>query len=65
MRVQGYVLTPGRYVGAAELEEDNEPFEQKIARLTKELEAQLEEGEKLGKIIQTNLRFDKFRYFSR
>ena len=45
---QGYVLTPGRYVGAAELEEDDEPFEQKVARLTKELEIQFVESEKLG-----------------
>ncbi len=53
---QGYVLTPGRYVGASELEEDDEPFEQKIARLTKELEAQFEESDRLEKLIKTNLR---------
>jgi type I restriction enzyme M protein len=52
---QGYVLTPGRYVGAAELEEDNEPFEQKMARLTKELEAQFEESDKLEKLVRENL----------
>jgi type I restriction enzyme M protein len=56
IRTQGYVLTPGRYVGAAELEEDDELFEQKLERLTKELEIQLEESEKLGKIIQNNLK---------
>ncbi len=43
----GYVLTPGRYVGAAEAEEDDEPFEEKMARLTKELEAQFGESRKL------------------
>jgi len=48
---QGYVLTPGRYVGAAELEEDDEPFEQKMARLTQELEAQFEESDKLKNTI--------------
>ncbi len=53
---QGYVLTPGRYVGAAELEEDDEPFEQKMARLTKELEGQFEESEKLEKQIRVNLK---------
>ena len=53
---QGYVLTPGRYVGAAELEEDDEPFEQKMARLTKELEAQFEESSKLEKQIHANLK---------
>ena len=52
IRAQGYVLTPGRYVGAAELEEDDEPFEQKMARLTKELEAQFEESGKFKKTIQ-------------
>jgi type I restriction enzyme M protein len=55
IRAQGYVLTPGRYVGAAELEEDDEPFEQKMARLTKELEAQFEESEKLEKTIRASL----------
>jgi type I restriction enzyme M protein len=52
---QGYVLTPGRYVGATELEEDDEPFKQKMARLTKELEAQFKESDKLKKVIRTNL----------
>jgi type I restriction enzyme M protein len=56
IRSQGYVLTPGRYVGAAELEEDDEPFEQKMARLTEELDNQFEESEKLTKIIRDNLR---------
>jgi len=53
---QGYVLTPGRYVGAAELEEDDELFEQKMVRLTRELEAQFEEGEKMEKQIRANLK---------
>ncbi len=39
----GYVLTPGRYVGAAETEDDGEPFEDKIRRLTAELEAWADE----------------------
>ncbi len=58
IREQGYVLTPGRYVGAAELEEDDEPFEQKMARLTKELEAQFEESDKLEKQIRAQ--FEKY-----
>ncbi len=33
----GYVLTPGRYVGAAEAEDDGEPFNEKMKRLTAEL----------------------------
>jgi type I restriction enzyme M protein len=56
IRAQGYVLTPGRYVGAAELEEDDEPFAEKMRRLTKELEAQFEESEKLEKQIRDNLK---------
>jgi type I restriction enzyme M protein len=56
IRAQGYVLTPGRYVGAAEAEEDDEPFEQKMARLTKELEAQFEESARLEEQIRENLK---------
>ncbi len=55
IRAQGYVLTPGRYVGAAEVEEDEEPFEEKMARLTKELEKQFEEGDALESQIRRNL----------
>ena len=46
------MLTPGRYVGAAEAEEDGEPFEEKMRRLTEELERQFEESEKLEKRIR-------------
>lgn len=56
IRAQGYVLTPGRYVGAAELEEDDEPFDEKMSRLTKELEAQFEQSDKLSKAIRENLK---------
>ena len=34
---QDYILTPGRYVGIEEQEEDGEPFEEKMDRLTSEL----------------------------
>jgi type I restriction enzyme M protein len=56
IRAQGYVLTPGRYVGAAELEEEDEPFEQKMTRLTKELVAQFEESDNLEKLILKNVK---------
>ena len=56
IRAQGYVLTPGRYVGAADVEEDDEPFEEKMARLTKELEAQFEESARLEERIRENLK---------
>jgi type I restriction enzyme M protein len=55
IQAQGCVLTPGRYVGAAEAEEDDEPFEHKMKRLTKELEAQFEESNKLEKAIRKSL----------
>jgi type I restriction enzyme M protein len=53
---QGYVLTPGRYVGAEEMEDDGEPFEEKISRMTAELEAQFKEGARLEAEIKGNLR---------
>ena len=36
----GHVLTPGRYVGAEEAEDDGDPFEEKMPRLVAELHAQ-------------------------
>jgi type I restriction enzyme M protein len=56
VRSHGHVLTPGRYVGAAEVEEDGEPFEEKLARLTKTLEEQFAEGAKLEKAIRRSLK---------
>ena len=51
----GYVLTPGRYVGAEEVEEDGEPFDAKMKRLTATLAQQFAEGQKLEKKIRKNL----------
>jgi type I restriction enzyme M protein len=51
----GFVLTPGRYVGAADQEEDDEPFDQKMKRLTMLLRQQQEEGAKLDQQISRNL----------
>jgi type I restriction enzyme M protein len=52
-----FVLTPGRYVGTAELEVDSdaEPVEAKIARLTTLLREQLAESERLAKIVDEQL----------
>ncbi|MDO5080125.1 type I restriction-modification system subunit M [Buchananella hordeovulneris] len=50
-----FVLTPGRYVGAAEAEADDEPVEQKIERLTKELFAEFERGHELEEEIRRRL----------
>lgn len=55
IREHGHILTPGRYVGAAEVEEDDEPFEDKMARLTAELREQNEQGKKLDRRIWKNL----------
>ena len=51
----GHVLTPGRYVGAEEQEEDAEPFAEKYSRLVVELEEQLAEGERLATVIRQRL----------
>ena len=52
----GYVLTPGRYVGAEAPEEDGEPFDQKMKRLTAKLEEQFNESAKLEKAIRKNMK---------
>src|SRR5206468_20282 len=51
----GYVLTPGRYVGAEEVEDEGEPFEEKMPRLVKELNSQFAESAKLQEAIKDNL----------
>ena len=51
----GYVLTPGRYVGAEEIEDDGVPFEEKMAELTAELYEQMAQAEELDTIIRQNL----------
>ena len=53
---QGHVLTPGRYVGAEEVEDDGEPFEQKMPRLVAELNVQFAESAKLERAIKANLK---------
>ncbi|EIJ0982016.1 type I restriction-modification system subunit M [Vibrio vulnificus] len=55
MQKHDYVLTPGRYVGAAEAEEDSEPFADKMQRLTAQLKAQFAESDRLEKAIKENL----------
>ena len=51
----GHILTPGRYVGAADIADDGEPFDQKIKRLTTTLAQQFTESAKLEKEIRKNL----------
>lgn len=50
-----FVLTPGRYVGAEEQEDDGEPFAEKMARLTEQLREQFAEGARLEAEIKRNL----------
>ncbi|MGI6388838.1 MAG: type I restriction-modification system subunit M [Kiritimatiellia bacterium] len=52
----GYVLTPGRYVGAEAVEDDGEPFAEKMTRLVAELNQQFAESAKLEKTIKANLK---------
>ncbi len=52
----GYVLTPGRYVGAEAAEDDNEPFEEKMKRLVTKLEEQFTQSTKLEAQIRRNLK---------
>jgi type I restriction enzyme M protein len=56
IRKNGYVLTPGRYVGAEAMEEDSEPFEEKMQRLTAKLAEQFQESARLEAEIRANLK---------
>ncbi len=55
IRHHNHILTPGRYVGAEAIEDDGEPFEEKMARLTAALREQTEQADKLDKIVWANL----------
>ena len=55
IRKHEHVLTPGRYVGAAEQEDDGEPFAEKMQRLTAQLAEQFVESAKLEAEIKKNL----------
>ena len=52
----GHVLTPGRYVGAEDVEDDGEAFDEKMARLTAELAGQFAESAELEFAIKANLK---------
>ena len=56
IRKHGHVLTPGRYVGAEEAEDDGEPFDEKMQRLVKQLREQRAEAAKLDAAIAANLK---------
>jgi type I restriction enzyme M protein len=56
VRKHGHVLTPGRYVGAEAQEDDGEPFDEKMQRLTATLREQQTEAAKLDAAIAANLK---------
>ncbi|MGE4420962.1 MAG: type I restriction-modification system subunit M [Pseudodesulfovibrio sp.] len=55
IKEHGYVLTPGRYVGAAVEEDDDTPFSERFAMLREKLDDQFEEAEKLTALIREKL----------
>jgi len=55
IRKNDYVLTPGRYVGSAEADIDDEPFAEKMTRLTSALSAQFAESARLEGEIRAQL----------
>ena len=55
VKAADYALTPGRYVGAADVEDDGEPIEEKIARLSKELFEQFDESKRLAAVVRKQL----------
>jgi type I restriction enzyme M protein len=55
IRQHGYMLSPGLYVGKAEVEDDEEPFEVRIKRLMAKLEAEFAQGDQLEQAIRQNI----------
>jgi len=51
IKAHDYILTPGRYVGAEDVEDDGEPFEEKIERLSQILSEQFEQSDALERQI--------------
>ena len=56
IKKNGYVLTPGRYVGLGEIEDDGISFEEKMEKLSKELKKSFLKGHELEKEIEKNLK---------
>jgi type I restriction enzyme M protein len=55
VKAQDFILTPGRYVGIAEQEDDGEPFDEKMKRLTSELSTLFTESHRLEDEIKKQL----------
>ena len=56
IKEHNYVLTPGRYVGAADVDEDVSGFEDQFAKLQRQLDDQFSEAERLGASIRSLLK---------
>lgn len=56
VRQHGHILTPGRYVGAEETQDNGESFDELMPKLVEELNAQFAESAKLERAIKENLR---------
>jgi type I restriction enzyme M protein len=55
IRGHNYVLTPGRYVGAEDIEDDDVPFAERFGTLKSKLEKQFAEADKLTATIRAKL----------
>lgn len=55
IKAADYALTPGRYVGAPEVEDDGEPIDEKIQRLRRELLAAFDESAPLEKVVREQM----------
>ena len=55
VRTHGYTLNPGRYVGGADIEDDDGPFEDRFGALKKTLETQFSESDSLTSLIRAQL----------
>jgi type I restriction enzyme M protein len=55
IRKHAWVLTPGRYVGAADSADDTQEFEEKIHALEATLDEQFAESRRLEDLIRSNL----------
>ena len=55
VRKHGHVLTPGRYIGIEAAEDDGEPFDEKMSRLTAQWRVQSQEARRLDEEIEKNL----------
>jgi type I restriction enzyme M protein len=55
IREHNYVLTPGRFVGAEEVEDEDEPFEDRFPRLVEQLEREFKRSKELESLIRANL----------